>query len=299
LALEERMQQRECEIAALETELSRQSRLQESTSELLLGRVARLEAAVSPLIAAPAPALVHSTVPTDKSPPPSIVPSPSVARAAPPPPMASSPSGSVPQAVVPIAPPPAPASLASAGLPPPSGWNSAIVADFPKLFEDFKEKQFTLLWRGSRDGFCVRDFHRRCDGHRNTLTVILDTDGNIFGGFTPVQWDSRRYTDDYEYEREADPSLTSFIFTLKNPYNIPARKFVLKAARKHEAISCSADSGPCFYDFGVSDKCNANTNSWTYLGNSYTNDAGLDGRTFFTGSKYFRAKEIEVFEITD
>jgi hypothetical protein len=66
-------------------------------------------------------------------------------------------------------------------LPPPSRWNSAIVLDFPKLFEDFKEKQFTLLWRGSGDGFRVNDFHNRCDRHSNTLTVILDTKGNIIG----------------------------------------------------------------------------------------------------------------------
>jgi hypothetical protein len=67
-----------------------------------------------------------------------------------------------------------------------AGWNSAIVPDFPKLFEDFKRRTFTLLWRGSRDGFGAADFHNRGDGHPNTLTVILDTDGNIFGGFTPV-----------------------------------------------------------------------------------------------------------------
>jgi hypothetical protein len=69
----------------------------------------------------------------------------------------------------------------------PVGWNSAICPDFPTLFEDFKEKQFASLWRGSRDGFGKHDFHSRCDGHPNTLTVILDTDGNIFGGFTPVE----------------------------------------------------------------------------------------------------------------
>jgi hypothetical protein len=169
------MQQRDYEIAALRTELSRHSQVQESISELLLGRVVRLEATVSPLIAAPVSALVPSKVPTDKSPPPSIVPSASVAPAAPTPPLATSPPGSVAQAVVPSAPPPAPTSPASAGLPPPSGWNSAIVADFPKLFEDFKEKHFTVLWRGSRDGFGKDVFHSRCDGHPNTLTVILDT----------------------------------------------------------------------------------------------------------------------------
>jgi hypothetical protein len=63
--------------------------------------------------------------------------------------------------------------------PPPSRWNSAIVADFPKLLEDLKQKQFTLLWRGSRDRFRAYDVHNRCDGHPNTLTVMLSRRGTI------------------------------------------------------------------------------------------------------------------------
>jgi hypothetical protein len=66
---------------------------------------------------------------------------------------------------------PAPTTFsASAVFPPPSGWTSAIVSDFPKLFEDFKEKSFTLLWRGSRDGFGGRDFHIRWRGSRGICT---------------------------------------------------------------------------------------------------------------------------------
>jgi hypothetical protein len=49
----------------------------------------------------------------------------------------------------------------------------------------------------------------------------------------------------------------------------------------------------------VSDNCNANTNSFTLLGRSYTNDTGLDDETVFTDSADFQVKEIEVFEITD
>jgi hypothetical protein len=64
---------------------------------------------------------------------------------------------------------------------------SAIVADFPELFEDFKKKRFALRWRGGRDGFAARDSHRRCGGYANTLTLFLDTDGN---SFTRVEWDS-------------------------------------------------------------------------------------------------------------
>jgi hypothetical protein len=174
-----------------------------------------------------------------------------------------------------------------------AGWNSAIVPDFPRLFEDFRKQKFTLLWRGSRDGFGAKEFHNRCNGHPNTLTVILDTIGNIFGGFTPVEWDCQHALG------KADPSLKSFLFTLKNPHNFPARRFALKAARKDMAIGCNTVWGPSFCDIGASENCNRTTRSATeYLGNVYTNDTGLDGRTFFTGSPNFQVKEIEVFEIS-
>jgi hypothetical protein len=65
-----------------------------------------------------------------------------------------------------------------------------IIPDFSEIFTEFRGKQISLLWQGSRDGFKAQEFHRRCDGHANTLTVILDMEGNIFGGFTPVEWDS-------------------------------------------------------------------------------------------------------------
>jgi hypothetical protein len=280
--LEERMQQRDHDIAALRTELSRHSAVQDLSSEALLGRMARLEAEVSALHTGPA--LAHSTVPTQQSPPPSVAPSASVAPAAP----TSPPSGSVAQAVVPIA-------SASATTPAvPSGWNSAIVPDFPKLFEDFKEKQFILLWRGSRDGFRVGEFHSRCDGHPNTLTVILDTKGNIFGGFTPVEWESPEHC-----KSKADPTLKSFLFTLKNPHNVPARSFALKREHRNGAIRCLSVRGPFFSDLCVWDNCNTNNDSNSLLGNNYTNDTGLEARTFFTGSSNFQVKEIEVFEITN
>jgi hypothetical protein len=175
----------------------------------------------------------------------------------------------------------------------PAGFASLIVADFPALFAEFHGKRFTLLWRGSRDGFGRRDFHRRCDGHANTLTLILDTRGNIFGGFTPVEWCSA-------WQSKADPSLKSFLFTLKNRHNFPARKFALKAETKDYAIRCDSSYCPHIYDISVYDNCSANTRSWTYnFGCSYLNDTDRNGNTFFTGSEKFTVKEIEVFEITD
>jgi hypothetical protein len=176
--------------------------------------------------------------------------------------------------------------------PSPAGFASLIVADFPALFAEFRGKRFALLWRGSRDGFGKGDFHVRCDGHKNTLTLIEDTGGSIFGGFTPVKWDSSS-------KAKADPSLKSFLFTLKNPHNFPARKFALKGG-KDTAICCYSSCGPDFYDIGVSNNCNANANSWTSpFGRCYANDTRMDGWRVLMRSPKFKVKEIEVFEIID
>jgi hypothetical protein len=77
------------------------------------------------------------------------------------------------------------------GLPPHStpSFDSQIISDFPEIFTEFQRKRFSLLLRDSRDGFKAQEFHGGCDNHANTLTVILDTNGNIVRGFTLVKWE--------------------------------------------------------------------------------------------------------------
>jgi hypothetical protein len=187
-------------------------------------------------------------------------------------------------------------------LPPPPlppGFDSLIVSEFPPLLDEFRMKSFNLLWRGSLDGFTAKEFHRRCDGRANTLTLILDTDGNVFGGFTPVEWESSggKY--------KGDDSLRSFLFTLRNPHGVPPRTFALKAEKKQNAIYCNSAYGPRFgggsgADIYVSDNCNTNRDSYTRIGthwsdSKYANDTAFE--YFFTGAEKFTVKEIKVFEI--
>jgi hypothetical protein len=80
---------------------------------------------------------------------------------------------------------PTAAPVAAAPL---SRLESLIVSEFSPLFQEFHAKRFNLLWRRSRDGFGAAEFHRRCDGRANTLTLILDTEGNVSGG----DWMPRR-----------------------------------------------------------------------------------------------------------
>ncbi len=51
--------------------------------------------------------------------------------------------------------------------------------------------KWTLLYRGTRDGFGTNDFHSKCDGHSNTLTILKAKESEfIFGGFATVSWES-------------------------------------------------------------------------------------------------------------
>jgi hypothetical protein len=182
-------------------------------------------------------------------------------------------------------------------VPRPAGFESAIVSTFPDIFGEFLDQQFRLLWRGGRDGFGSGEFHRRCDRRANTLTMISDTAGNIFGGFTAVEWDSgNRESGDAIFR--ADRSGKSFLFTIANAHGFRPRKFGLKADETKWAIGCDASSGPNFCDIGVSGDCNANARSFAgSFGRCYANETGVSGKTFFAGSSHFIVKEIEVFAI--
>jgi hypothetical protein len=178
--------------------------------------------------------------------------------------------------------------------------DSRVISEFPSLFSEFAGRVFRLLYRGSRDGFGAANFHEKCDGHANTLVVIQDRNRYVFGGYTPLEWESRNRTVQDVYK--CDDILKGFVFTLKNPHNTTAKKFSLKSDQKSRAICCDLSLGPTFgvADLLVADNCNANSNSHTSnLGLTYNNYTGLDGKLFFTGSANFRVKEIEVFQITD
>jgi hypothetical protein len=113
-----------------------------------------------------------------------------------------------------------------------------------------------------------------------------------------VKWESREVGSKNQNQEKPDYSLKSFVFTLKNPHNISARRFALKEEAKQWAINCNYLFGLCFIDIAVLGECNESDSSFTSLGTVYTNDTGLDNEIVFTGSKYFQVEEIEVFEIT-
>jgi hypothetical protein len=171
------------------------------------------------------------------------------------------------------------------------GFESLILDSYPKILEEFGKKTWKLLYRGSRDGFTPSDFHSRCENQSNTVTLIETTKGFIFGGFTPIPWDS---SNNYK----SDSSQKSFIFTLKNAHNISPRTFKLSNASY--AIYCGSAYGPTFgngHDIRLYDHFTGSTQNWTNVGTGYVNDTGIDGKQVLTGEYYFAVKEIEVLAI--
>ena len=69
------------------------------------------------------------------------------------------------------------------------------------------DKQWSLLYRSSRDGCRASDFHSHCDNKPRTLTIIKATSGNIFGGYKNL------ITNANEYDKR------SFILSLVNNEN--------------------------------------------------------------------------------
>ncbi len=151
------------------------------------------------------------------------------------------------------------------------------------------------MYRGTRDGFGSNDFHSKCDGHSNTLTILKAKQSSyIFGGYTTVSWESPA---DGTFKSDAN----AFIFSLTNNDNQPLKMKV--DPNDHEyAIFCYSKFGPIFgggHDIHIANNANPTMIRYSKLCFSYkhpqyefeTNEAD----TFLAGSYEFQLDEIEVF----
>ncbi len=173
-------------------------------------------------------------------------------------------------------------------------FNSSILtenqsADLINLCKFSPNDKWSLLYRGSRDGFLAKDFHEKCDGHSKTLTIFKAIESSfIFGGFTSAAWDSIG-------QYKSDP--TAFIFSLTNEDKQPF-KSKIRPDYHDFAIYCSFDGGPSFGIFDITIRKSFNTYlSSSDIGNSYFIPLGnIDNKFVLAGSYEFLLSEIEVYK---
>ena len=158
------------------------------------------------------------------------------------------------------------------------------------LPSDFTEMRlkFKLVYRGSRDGMTAANFHLMCDGMDDTVSVIEDTNGNVFGGFADKAWSMK--TSHVKSEE-------SFLFSLKSslgnePVNFPVNKTDRNSLCHHPNHMCA---------FGSGDLCVLPLNcgqSSINIGTSYQNPSSAYSGQYCTGgSQTFQIHEIEVYQI--
>jgi hypothetical protein len=64
-----------------------------------------------------------------------------------------------------------------------------VIEEIEKVINSISETK--LLYRATRDGSSIEEFHSRCDNYPNTLMLVQTTKGYIFGGFTSIGWISK------------------------------------------------------------------------------------------------------------
>jgi hypothetical protein len=109
-----------------------------------------------------------------------------------------------------------------------------------------------------RDDFRVHNCYNLCHGHPFAAMMLLDIN--------------------HRYRHMTDPSIESFLVTLKNIHNVPAQTFALNGEWKSDVILCDSTLRPDFCDMDVSAICQIK-------GHSSTNNTGLDKHPLSKGFK--------------
>ncbi|PFX12247.1 uncharacterized protein LOC111347553 [Stylophora pistillata] len=146
---------------------------------------------------------------------------------------------------------------------------------------------FLLCYRASTHGWLASTFHSRCDGKRDTVSIIK-VGHYVFGGYTDISWES---SGGWTSTSEA------FIFSLRNKEGLAPFKSLV--TNPTYAIYRLAVYGPTFglgHDICIRDNANSNTRSYTLFGHSYSVPSGVkDRKTILAGTYHFTPDEVEVF----
>ena len=160
------------------------------------------------------------------------------------------------------------------------------------LFDHLNIRDLKLIFRASEHEFKSSAFHSKCDNKGPTLTIIKTNNGNLFGGYTPISWNSTIW------DFCKDESNSSFLFSLtkKTKHKLIQPDYATKNNK--------ANLGPVFgggFDLCISNDCNKNDDSLSNLGKSYETShsyESVEARSHLSGfNKYFVVEDYEVYSV--
>ena len=162
----------------------------------------------------------------------------------------------------------------------------SVIPDFMSI------AQINLLYRGSRDGWKAKDFHRLCDNQGPTLTIVKSSVGRISGGFTTIPWKQQKEAGWQKDEK-------ALVFSVDSELKFPCLQV-------DDAICHQEDGGPQFgfYCLGIQNMNKPNLSNCSFKDNGINHylykvsDDG-NGNSVLTGEggkgAMFTCVELEVF----
>ena len=145
-----------------------------------------------------------------------------------------------------------------------------------------KNIKYNLIFFSRADGDKASTFHRKCDKARRSLVLIMDTNGNRFGGFTMRDWGGNCIQKKDE---------KAFIFSLD-------KNKIYGVLPDQVAIGCYPNFGPIFFGCQI----RVYDNFFTKGGSTYLkglNYATEEDYELTNGNQAYGIKELEVYEVRE
>ena len=138
-----------------------------------------------------------------------------------------------------------------------------------------------LLFRKTRDGSTLKDFHKKCDNKGTTIIFIETVKGFKFGGYTELEWDKKSgYKEDN----------STFIFSFDNK-----KKYTRINNYNEPSINCTYDESPWFGCLNADIKFNGTLNKGQSA--NYNITSFSSGTRLTNGEMFYDVKELEVHKI--
>ena len=154
-----------------------------------------------------------------------------------------------------------------------------------KWISPTKVIKFNLLFSTNKDGDSSSTFHYYCDGIFPTVTVVLDTSGRRFGGYSTQNW--CQSTVGSSYARAPD----SFIFNLSNKQKYDLIQFNTSAVYRYNSYGPTFGGG---HDLCLASSCRSNTSSYCNKSSYNTGNNNLLGNSSSTS---FQVSYYEVYQV--
>ena len=161
-----------------------------------------------------------------------------------------------------------------------------------KWIDPEKIIKFNLLFTTNVDGDSSSTFHQYCDGIFPTVTVILDTSGRRFGGFSTQSWGQSAAGGSY------CRAFGSFIFNLSNKHKYDLLDTINSCGKN--SIYRNNSYGPTFgssHDLYLASGCKSNTSSYCYKTSSSSYDTGNNNLLGNGGQTTFQVSHYEVYSV--